>query len=257
MLSRLQSPGPQSPQPPGYGSRYGGYSSSSEPIGSGYTAQLPGPRRRRSPGRNNRTQAHPRHLPAPELSARRHRSVPGRGRRLVRLQSIQTSGEKSSSPGASNWAFLRVRSRVCAKKVNQVSARNIGAPAALAFCRSVPGVVVLAPVAAMLFNCHRRSATLRPGAGRHRQHGWAYLAPISIGGRALGVMPRCRSWADGGPPRAARRGPHPHSRQARCCWVVASALTAPLMARLPWRSAHDARHQWLSSCDAQRPARVH
>lgn len=112
----LQSPGPQqSPQPPGYGSQYGGYSSSPSQSGSGYTAQ-PRPSRRRSPGRNNRTRAHPRHLPAFRASARRHRSVPGRGRRLVRLQStIQTpAGASSRRPRGrrSNRAFLRPVARV-------------------------------------------------------------------------------------------------------------------------------------------------
>lgn len=112
----LQSPGPQqSPQPPGYGSQYGGYSSSPSQSGSGYTAQ-PRPSRRRSPGRNNRTRAHPRHLPAFRASARRHRSVPGRGRRLVRLQStIQTPAGASSRRPRGRWsnrAFLRPVARV-------------------------------------------------------------------------------------------------------------------------------------------------
>lgn len=81
------------------------------------TLLSPRPSRRRSPGRNNRTRAHPRHLPAFRASARRHRSVPGRGRRLVRLQStIQTPAGASSRrpPGGrrSNRAFPRPVARV-------------------------------------------------------------------------------------------------------------------------------------------------
>lgn len=113
----LQSPGPQqSPQLPDMGRS----TAAIRPVRANRavdTLLSPRPSRRRSPGRNNRTRAHPRHLPAFRASARRHRSVPGRGRRLVRLQStIQTPAGASSRrpPGGrrSNRAFPRPVARV-------------------------------------------------------------------------------------------------------------------------------------------------
>lgn len=98
----LQSPGPpQSPQPPGYGSQYGGYSSSPSQSGSGYTAQPPA----QPPAQSGSQQSHqgpstpptgfPSFSPPPPVSA-------GTGSQAGSAPvnySNPSGGEQSSSPG--------------------------------------------------------------------------------------------------------------------------------------------------------------
>lgn len=98
----LQSPSPQqSPQPPGYGSQYGGYSSSPSQSGSGYTAQPPA----QPPAQSGSQQSHqgpstpptgfPSFSPPPPVSA-------GTGSQAGSAPvnySNPSGGEQSSSPG--------------------------------------------------------------------------------------------------------------------------------------------------------------
>ncbi|CKN60460.1 integral membrane protein [Mycobacterium tuberculosis] len=78
-----------------------------------------------------------------------------------------------------------------------------------------PGVVALGIIAAVTLLQLLIANSDMTGAWGAIASMWlgVHLVPISIGGRALGVMPLLpvllMVWAT----RAARRGPHPHSRQ--------------------------------------------